>query len=102
MIEDYYKLFENIDGIQALYIVDLETLKIKSKIIDDNYNKTFVLDAIKYLFKYFKNSKFKQILIETEMNIFFKNTSIENKIFVLITNSDIKLGSIFNTLKQVK
>jgi len=102
MIENYYKLFENIDGIQALYIVDLETLKIKSKIIDDNYNKTFVLDAIKYLFKYFKNSKFKQILIETEMNIFFKNTSMENKIFVLIADSDIKLGSIFNALKQVK
>jgi len=102
MIENYYKLFENIDGVEALYIVDLETLKIKSKIIDDNHNKTFALDTIKHLIRYLKSNRFKQILIETEVNIFLKNTPIENKIFVLITNNDIKLGGIFNILKQIK
>ena len=102
MIEDYYKLFENIDGIQALYIIDLDTRKFKSKIIDENHNKNRILDSVKHLFAYLKEGDPEQIFIEEKTNIFIRSLPTQkNKIFLLVTDKDIKLGTIFNLLKQL-
>ncbi len=100
-LDDYNQYFQQIDGVNALYLIYMDSKKIYSKIINHTHDKTLAIESMESLFNYIKKDKFEIIYIESEENIFFKSISSENIVLVVYTDKNLALGSIFSTLKKI-
>jgi len=100
-LEDYSSDFKYIDGIEALYCIDINTKKIQSEIIEPSHDKSYMIDSIKSLSSYLKRAEFDMIYIESQYNIFFKNIVNDHLILVLVVDKEHAIGSIFNILKKL-
>lgn len=100
-LEDYNQYFQQIDGINALYLIYMETKKIQSKIINSVHDKSSAIETIKSISSYIKKSEFEMIYIESKENIFFKTISSGNIVLVIFADKNLVLGSIFSTFKKI-
>jgi len=100
-LEDYYISFKDIDGVQAFYCINLKSKKIQSKIIDESHNKSDMLETIRNISNYLRKSKFDMLYIESEEHIFFKSISTNDNIFIIVTDKNLTIGTIFNALKKL-
>jgi len=101
IIEVYYSYFDKIDSIEALYLIDLDSRKIRSKIVNENHNREEIVQSIKDLLKYISKHDFDMIYVESKEYLFVKNIPNKNSILIVVTNSNIAIGSIFNILKKL-
>jgi predicted regulator of Ras-like GTPase activity (Roadblock/LC7/MglB family) len=100
-LEDYNQHFQQIDGVNALYIIHMDTKKIHSKIISSTHDKSLAIESIKSLSSYIKRGKFEMIYIESKENIFLKSISSKSIVLVVYTDKNLVLGSIFSILKKL-
>ncbi len=103
-LEDYHNYFQQIDGVNALYLIHINTKKIHKRVINSNHDKASAIESMQSLSNYIKRDEFEMIYIESKENIFFKNLSSDNSdniVLVIFTDKNLVLGSIFSTLKKL-
>ena len=102
-LEDYYNTFNQIDGVKAIYLIDMQSKKIQNKTIDLSLDKSDMIDNIKKLSSYLRKGEFDMIYIETiqNINIFCKNISTNDTILIVVADKNLVIGSMFTILKNV-
>lgn len=102
-LEDYYNTFNQVDGVKAIYLLDMQSKKIQNRILDTSLNKLDMIDNIKKISSYLRKGEFDMIYIETihNLNIFLKNISTNDTILIIVADKNLVIGSMFSLLKNV-
>jgi len=101
ILDDCYSKFDAKDGVEAIFLVDLHSMKITDRVFNDQYDKQKILGTIQNLIKFLKRDKFDTVFIEGDDNIFLKSLPNDGLLFVIVTNSNYLLGNAFMALRKI-
>ncbi len=99
-LDKLFELVKNIDGITALYNINIEDTKIQHNILSKSHNQESFVQYIKKIFPIFKEDKFEILLVDLEERIICKKVDNTN-IIVCVSDKKVPLGKILTLLKSI-
>ncbi len=100
ILDNVLALSKDYEGLTALYVIDLEKMKMRHQILNDTHNKATFMDRIQKITLTLQDREFEMLLVDLDERIICRKVD-DTHIIVFVTDKEMTLGKVFTLIRGI-